>query len=120
MEAHLSRKEGDKYLDVDLTYQQLEEEMVAFAKMFTDLHDLVYTQQPILDIIENNISKSKLKVNKTEDKLQTILIHNNINRKIVAGCMTGLMCFAIFGPVSLIYKVAVCSLGTGIVYVLKK
>ena len=117
MEAHLSRKEGNKYLDNDLTYQQLEDEMADFAEMFTDLHDLVYTQQPILDIIENNISK--LKVNKTEEKIQTLLIPNNINRKIVAGCMTGLMCFAIFGPVSLIYKVAMCSLGTTIVYVLK-
>lgn len=116
MEALVVRKEGVDYIDDRPTYQQLEEEIKALVEMFTDLHDLVYIQQPMLDIIENNISESKVKVEKGEDKLQIAVIRKGRNSKLVVGCIGGLACFAIFGPVGLISKVAVCSIGTGIVY----
>ena len=62
MEALIVRKERDDYLCEYIqepTYPQLDEDMTALIEMFTDFHDLVYKQQPMLDTIENNISDSR-------------------------------------------------------------
>lgn len=119
MTALIVRKERDDYLceyTQEHTYQDLEEDMTALIEMFTDFHDLVYTQQPMLDTIENNISDSRTKVEKAEEELQIAVVRQGKNRKLIVGCMGGLACFAIFGPVGVLSKVVVCSIGGGIVY----
>jgi len=119
MEALIVRKERDDYLceyTQEPTYQQLEDDMTSLLEMFADFHDLVYIHQPMLDIIENNISDSRIKVEKAEEELQIAVVCQGKNRKLIIGCMGGLACFAIFGPVGVLSKVAVCSIGGSIVY----